>query len=82
MVDYQYYLAISPNEEKFKLPKRLFILFLPLNANNTDQTADMGMITSIKVGYKVTLVEQLLSIFDIEGGFLRAYSERQKQKRG
>ena len=41
----------------------------------------MGMIAIIKVGYKVKFLEKLLCIFDIEWGYLRAYSERNKQKR-
>ena len=52
------------------------------NVTNIPQPADMGMIDSIKVGYKVTLLEKILSIFGIEGGYLRAYSERKKSKRG
>ena len=49
---------------------------------NTHQPDDMVMISSIKVAYKGKIVEQLLSIFDIEGGYLRAYDERKKQNRG
>ena len=43
------------DEEKSKLPKRLFISLLPPNVNNTYQPANMVMISSIKVGYKVSL---------------------------
>ena len=46
---------------------------------NTRQPAEMGMISSIEVGYKATLIEQLLSIFDIEGGYLREYDKRDKK---
>ena len=60
-------------EEKAKLPNRIFIFFLQPNVTNTHQPSDMDMIYSIKVGYKVTLLELFLSIFDIEGGYLRAY---------
>ena len=56
--------------------------FLSSDVTNTHQPAYMGMISSIKVGYKVTFLDQLLSIFDIEGGFLRAYVEKKKQNRG
>ena len=41
----------------------------------------MGKIASIKVGYKVTLLDQIIYFFDIEGGYLTAYDERKKQKR-
>ena len=70
------------DEEKSKLPKWLLILFLPLNVTNAHQPSYMGIIASTKVGYKATLLEHLLSIFDIEGGYLRAYAKRKKQKRG
>ena len=70
------------DEKKSKLPNQISIFFLPPNVTNTHQPYEMGMIASIKVGYKVTLLEQLLSIFDIEGGYLRAYAERNKQNRG
>ena len=33
------------------------------------QSADMGMISSFKVGYKMRLLEKLLAIFDEEGGY-------------
>ena len=49
---------------------------------NTHQPAYMGMISSIKVSYEVTLFEQLLYIFDIEGGYLRTYVGSKKQNRG
>ena len=49
---------------------------------NTHQPADMGVITSIKVGYKVTLLENLLYKFNIKGGYLRAYAKRKNQNRG
>ena len=42
----------------------------------------MSMIASIKVGYKVTLLYQLLTIFDIEGRYIRAYAEMKNQKIG
>ena len=39
----------------------------------------MDMISSIKVGYKVTLIDQLLSIFYIEGEYIRVYYKMKKQ---
>ena len=55
-------------KDKLKIPKRLFVFILPPNVANTHQPDEMGIIASIKVGYKVTLLDQLLSIFTIEGG--------------
>ena len=49
---------------------------------NTHQPDEMVMIFRIKVGYKVTLIEQILYIFDIEGVYLRTYAKKKKQKRG
>ena len=54
------------DEEKPKLSKQILIFFLPHNVTNTHHLDDMDIISSIKVGYKVTLLEQLLSIFDTE----------------
>ena len=67
------------DEEKSNLPKRLFSFFLPQNVANKHQPAEMGIIVIIKVGYIVIFLEKLLYIFDIEGGYLRAYSERTTQ---
>ena len=55
---------------------------MQLNVTNTYQTSDMGNISSIRVGHKVTLLKQLLSIFDIEGGYLRVHGKTKKQHRG
>ena len=33
------------------------------------QPADMGMTASAKVGYKMLLLQKLLSIFNFEGGY-------------
>ena len=64
------------------LPKHLVILFLPPNVTNTHQPADMGMIASLKMGYKSVYLRRLLDIFDAPGGFETAAEERRKQKRG
>ena len=56
------------DKETSKLPKQVFSKFLSPNVTNTHQPAVMVMIVSIKVGYRVTLLEQLLSFFDIKGG--------------
>ena len=65
-----------------KLPYHLIVLFLPPNVTNTHQPADMGVIACLKVGYKTVMLEKLLSIFDVEGGFEQARVERAKQIRG
>ena len=56
------------DEEKYQISKRLFIFFLPPYVTNTYQPDDMSMVSSIKVSYKVKLLDQILSIFYIEGG--------------
>ena len=50
------------------LPDWLKIVFLPPNVTNRHQPADMGMIASLKIGYKINMLTQLLEIFDKEGG--------------
>ena len=47
----------------------LTVVYLPTNITSGHQPEDMGMIASIKVGYKTTLLRNLLSMFDIEGGY-------------
>ena len=42
----------------------------------------MGMIASLKVGYKTLMLNQLLDLFDEEGGFELATERRKKQKKG
>ena len=49
-----------------RLRSNLHILFLPPNVTNTRQPADMGMIASLKVGYKTKMLSTLLDIFDEE----------------
>lgn len=44
--------------------------------------ARLGIITALKIGYKSTLLEKLLAIFDVEGGFEQAARQRSRQKRG
>ena len=70
------------DEEKSNLPKRIFILFLTPNVTNTHQQDYMGMIVSIQVGYKANLLDNLLYIFYLEGGYLREYPKRKNKKRG
>ena len=70
------------DKEKPKLPKQLFILFLPPNVTNKHQSADTSMISRIKVANKVTLLDQLLSIFYIKGVCLRSNKKRNNKNRG
>ena len=65
-----------------RLPPLLHLVFLPPNVTNTHQPADMGMIASLKVGYKSKMLMGLLDVFDAEGGFERAGVERARQRRG
>ena len=55
--------------DRSKLPAKLIIFFLPPNMTSNHQSPDMGMITSLKVGYKMRLLEKLLANFDEEGGY-------------
>jgi hypothetical protein len=65
-----------------RLPKWLHILFLPPNATNTHQPADMGMIASLKTGYKTKMLRQLLAIFDQPGGYEAAAEARKLVPKG
>jgi hypothetical protein len=57
-------------------------LFLPPKVTNTHQPADMGMIGSLKLGYRMLYLHTLLELFDKDGGFEEAAELRKKQKRG
>ena len=46
------------------------------------QPADMGMTASAKVGYKMLLLQKLLSIFNFEGGYEGASHQHAQQKQG
>ena len=61
---------------------RIIIVFLPKNVTNKHQPADMGMIASLKVGYRVIMLGKLLDVFDQEGGYEKAADTRGKQPRG
>ena len=70
------------NVDISKFSPRLTILFLPPNVTCKHQPADMGMIASLKVGYKSLYLKNLLEIFDNEGGYEEAARLRKQQKRG
>lgn len=42
----------------------------------------MGMISTLKVGYKTVVLQILLDVFDVEGGYKLASIERGKHMRG
>jgi DDE superfamily endonuclease/Tc5 transposase DNA-binding domain len=64
------------------LPSWCHIIFLPPNMTSNYQPADMGMIASLKIGYKLTMLRKLLEIFDEEGGFEGAANTRRTIQRG
>jgi hypothetical protein len=64
------------------LPKWLHVLFLPPNQTNTHQPADMGMISSLKTGYKAIMLKKLLGIFDTPGGYEAAAEARKHVPKG
>jgi DDE superfamily endonuclease len=68
--------------DRSKLPAKLIIFFLLPNMKSNHQPADMGMIASLKVGYKMRMLEKLLAIFDEEGGYEAAGEARKMLKAG
>ena len=60
----------------------IIILFLPPRVTSWHQPADMGMIASLKVGYRVKMLDILLSLFDAPGGYESASIARARQPRG
>jgi hypothetical protein len=54
------------NPDKSKLSQRLIYYFFPPNCTSFFQPADQGIIACLKVGYKVTMLENLLAICDDE----------------
>ena len=51
------------------ISKHLTVKFLPPNVTSRSQPADMGMINSLKLGYKSNYLRTLLRIFDTDGGY-------------
>ena len=71
------------DESKLEVPDgMLIILFLPENVTSRHQPADMGMIATLKVGYRKVMLSRLLSIFDAEGGFETAARLRKRRPKG
>jgi hypothetical protein len=52
------------NLDSNRIPDRLVIRFFPPNCTSFLQPADMGMIASLKLGYKAIMLKTLLSICD------------------
>ena len=49
--------------------RNVFVRFLPPNITSKRKPADMGMIASLKFGYKTPMINQLLDLFGVECGF-------------
>jgi len=70
------------NVDLTRINHNIHIVFLPPKVTNKHQPADMGMIGSLKLGYRMLYLHTLLELFDREGGFEEAAELRKKQKRG
>ena len=65
-----------------RIPDELIIIFLPPNTTSKLQPADMGIIACLKVGYKITMLRKLLTLFDEDGGFQAVANARANARRG
>ena len=63
-------------------PDKIMLYFLPPGVTSRHQPADMGMIAALKVGYCVKMLDSLLAIFDVDGGYASAATARALQKDG
>ena len=70
------------DEELAMLPEKLHILHLPPNVTSNHQPCDMGIIASLKVGYKAGLLRKLLSVFENPNGFAAVVARRKQAARG
>ena len=61
--------CIAHQIDESYLPCGISLLFLTPIFTITGQPTDMGMIESLKVGYKSIILTYLLNIFDEEGGY-------------
>jgi hypothetical protein len=64
------------------LPRILKIIFFPPNLTNGHQTADMGMMASLKVEYKMHLLSTLLALYDQEGSYEHAKAAQKRHPEG
>ena len=63
------------------LTTRLGIKLLPPKFSSQHRPADIGIITSLKVGYKALYLWNLFGIIDTPGGFERSEVARKNQRR-
>ena len=60
---------ISDEEFSVLEEHNVFVRFLPPNITSKRKPADIGMIASLKFGYKTPMINQLLDLFGEECGF-------------
>jgi hypothetical protein len=72
--------SVQTNLDTLLLPQNLEIKYFQENV--THQPADMGIIASLKVGYKLSMLETLLATFDVEGGCKKTAKAHRRQKLG
>ena len=70
------------NIDFLTISKHLTVKFLPPNITSRSQPADMGMINSLKLGYKSNYLRTLLRIFDTDGGYEAQAHLRAQQPSG
>ena len=51
-------------KRKHNIPEKLIVGFLPKNVTSRSQPADMGMVATLKVGYRYLMLNKLLSVYD------------------
>ena len=64
------------------LPNFIFWRVLPPKVSTKHQAADMGMIAKTKLGYKLTLLDKLLSLCDDPERYAAAKAAGQLQRKG
>lgn len=74
--------SANTNLGETKLPKKLIIRFFPPLVTSHHQPADMGIIATIKVGYRTLMLVRLLALFDEPDGFENAEQARKRRRRG
>ncbi len=67
---------------KAVLPRKLIIHFFPPNCTSFLQPADMGMIASLKVGYRVSMLRKLLAICDDQELYKEALTAGTQSRNG
>ena len=71
-----------PRHETVFLPTCIGLKLLPPKFTSLHQTADMGIIVSLKVGYKALYLWKILENFDTPVGFESVAVARRQQRRG